>query len=89
MASTMGSPFDLAAGGSGIPVGRMGLKSCFGFAATQKNAHRIVPKRAVQFRERLMGGNLAAEFSGTQAIEWARPETRAESARSRSLPARQ
>jgi hypothetical protein len=65
----MGSPFETAAGGSGIPLGRTGLNG-FGFAATQRSAHRIVAKNAVQSRERLMmGSSLAAGFSGTQALE--------------------
>ena len=66
--SGAGSLFDWAAGASGIPVGRTGLKLCAGFAPTEKSAHRMVQMTALQSRWRLMGSNLAAEFSGTQAI---------------------
>jgi len=64
----VGSPFGTGAGACGIPGGRTGLNCCFGFAATQASAHKIVQESAVHWRQRLMGGNLGAEFSGTQAI---------------------
>jgi hypothetical protein len=68
VASKVGSVFELAAGESGIPVGRTGLKLCAGFAPAEKSAHRIVQMMALQSHWRLIGSNLAAEFSGTQAI---------------------